>query len=143
VVAIHPSLLGDAATFYKNAGEVLERVRGAERLPGVDKIVIAGEMEAAKAAARAAEGTLPIESNMLGELRAMAANYTAQAGSSTMPSASSASSDRQVQLLEKLLDRIDTLESQVMSTAQRQEELGRQQQRLETVTIESLRSGKR
>jgi len=137
VVAIHPSLLGDAATFYKNAGEVLERVRNADRLPGVDKIVIAGEMEAQKAAARVAEGTLPIESNMLGELRAMAHNYTSQAGSSSA-SGGGATADRQVQLLEKLLSRIDQLEHQVTSNAQQQAALGRQQQRLETVTAESL-----
>jgi len=135
VIAIHPSLLGDAATFYKNAGEVLERVRCAERLPGVDKIVIAGEMEAAKAAARVAEGTLPIESNMLAELRAMAANFTSQAGGGA---AGGATADRQVQLLEQLLSRMDQLEQQVTSNAQQQAALTKQQQRLETVTAESL-----
>jgi LDH2 family malate/lactate/ureidoglycolate dehydrogenase len=45
VIAINPALLGDAATFYKSAGEVLERVRNAERLPGVTEILIPGQRE--------------------------------------------------------------------------------------------------
>ena len=32
-------------TFYKSAGEVLERVRNAERLPGVTEILIPGQRE--------------------------------------------------------------------------------------------------
>jgi len=140
LMAIHPSLLGDATTFYKNAGEVLERVRNAERLPGVDRIIIAGELEATKAAARQKEGTVPLEPNMLAELRTMAQNYTsgAAAGGAAAGGASAATADRQVALLEQLLQRIDKLESQVTSNAQQQAALGRQQQRLETVTAESL-----
>ena len=37
VVAINPGMLGEPAKFYKAAGEVIERVRTAERLPGVDE----------------------------------------------------------------------------------------------------------
>ena len=43
VIAISPSLLGDPKTFYKSAGEVLERVRTAEKLPGVTEILIPGQ----------------------------------------------------------------------------------------------------
>ena len=88
---------------------------------------------------RIAQGTVPIEKNMLGELREMAAKFTPQA-------VSSGTADRQVALLEQLLERLDKLEGQVNSTAQQQEALGRQQQRLETVTVESLstlRNGQR
>jgi len=56
----------------------------------------------------------------------------------TCRGASAATADRQVALLEQLLQRIDKLESQVTSNAQQQAALGRQQQRLETVTAESL-----
>ena len=55
---------------------MLERVRNAERLPGVTEILIPGQREAEKAAARIAEGSLPIEKNMLKELRELAASFT-------------------------------------------------------------------
>ena len=54
--------------------------------------------------------------------------------------AGSATADRQVELLEQLLERLHKLEGRVASTAQQQEMLSRQQQRLETVTVESLSS---
>ena len=54
IIAINPALLGDPATFYKSAGEVLERVRTAEKLPGVTEILIPGQREAALAAERQA-----------------------------------------------------------------------------------------
>lgn len=65
LIAIDPAMLGDAASFYKNAGEVLERVRNAEKLPGVSEIIIPGERESQLAQRRVQEGSLPIESNML------------------------------------------------------------------------------
>ena len=89
VIAINPALLGDAATFYKSAGEVLQRVRNAERLPDVTEILIPGQREAEKAAARLAEGFLPIEKNMLGELRELAASFTG-ARSAMAPAAAAA-----------------------------------------------------
>jgi len=138
LIAIDPAMLGDAASFYKNAGEVLERVRNAEKLPGVSEIIIPGERESQLAQRRVQEGSLPIESNMLQELRTLAAKFDAGAQASAP---ASATAERQVELLEKLISRLDRLESRVTSTVQQQEMLSRQQQRLETVTVESLRNG--
>jgi len=132
VVALDPAMLGDASTFYKSAGEVLERVQNADKLPGVSEIIIPGQREAKMAADRVAAGSLPIEKNMLAELRVLAANYDA------MGVAPAAASDKQVELLEALLHRLDKLEAQVVKTAQTQDQLTKQQQRLETVTVESL-----
>jgi len=137
VIAINPSMLGDASTFYKSAGEVLERVRNADKLPGVTEIQLPGEREAKLAQKRAAEGVLPLESNMLNELRTMAASYTSQAGGSA-GNAGGGSSDRQVELLEQMLHRLDKIEQQVTTSQQEQAVLRGQQQRLETATAESL-----
>ena len=149
VVAIHPSLLGDAGLFYKSAGEVLDRVRNADKLPGVNEIVIAGQREAAMAQARISEGTLPIERNMLQELRAMAAKYDQGAGATgqqqqqaqaqAQAGGAGGVGERQVQLLEQLVHRLDKLEAQVVATAQQQTQLGKQQSRLEAVTVEKFK----
>ena len=130
VVAINPGMLGEPAKFYKAAGEVIERVKSAERLPGVSEIVIPGQREAKLAAERVQQGYVPLEKNMLAELRVLADNYKGDAGPS------SGGGDRTNQLLEQLLSRMDKLEGQVMQTAA-------QQQRLETVTVESLRGFKK
>ena len=134
VIAVHPSMLGDAKTFYKSAGEVLQRVQNADKLPGVKEIIIPGSKEAVLAQSRIDAGAVPLEKNMLNELRVMAANYDgmSQAGSS-------AGADRQLQLLEQLVSRLDKIEQTVAATQQQQHQLSRQQERLETVTAESLR----
>lgn len=134
VIAVHPSMLGDAKTFYKSAGEVLQRVQNADKLPGVKEIIIPGSKEAVLAQSRIDAGAVPLEKNMLNELRVMAANYDgmSQAGSS-------AGDDRQLQLLEQLVSRLDKIEQTVAATQQQQHQLSRQQERLETVTAESLR----
>ena len=143
VVAINPSLLGDAATFYRSAGEVLERVRTADRLPGVNEIVIAGQREAAMAQARISEGT-PYRAQHASELRAMAAKYDqgaatgqqqqaqarAQAGGAGGVGGSRCGS---------LSVHLDKLEAQVVATTQQQTQLGKQQSRLEAVTWRSSR----
>jgi len=113
VIAIHPRMLGDADAFYKNAGEVLERVRNAERLPGVDAIIIPGELEAQKAAARYAAGTVPIESNMLTELRKMAADWDTQSVAAPRGGAHIEAALLESNLLSKLdalMSRLDRLE---------------------------------
>ena len=45
----------------------------------------------------------------------------------------------QLQLLEQLVSRLDKIEQSVAATQQQQHQLSRQQERLETVTAESLR----
>ena len=59
-------------------------MRTAERLPGVDEIVIPGQREATLAAERVRQGVVPIEKNMLAELRVLAANYE-KAGGAAAP----------------------------------------------------------
>jgi len=138
VVAINPAMLGEPAKFYKAAGEVLDRVRTAEKLPGVSEIVLPGQRESALAAARVRDGSVPLERNMLAELRVLAANY--EAASARAPAAVGGGEQRTNALLEQLLTRLDKLEGQVMATAAQQQQLGKQQERLETVAVESLRA---
>lgn len=134
VIAVHPAMLGDPKTFYKSAGEVLQRVQNADKLPGVKEIIIPGSKEAVLAQSRVDAGAVPLEKNMLGELRAMAANY-----GGVRSAQGSAGADRQLQLLEQLVSRLDKIEQSVTATQQQQHQLSRQQERLETVTAESLR----
>jgi LDH2 family malate/lactate/ureidoglycolate dehydrogenase len=134
VIAVHPAMLGDPKTFYKSAGEVLQRVQNADKLPGVKEIIIPGSKEAVLAQSRVDAGAVPLEKNMLGELRAMAANY-----GGVRSAQGSAGADRQLQLLEQLVSRLDKIEQSVAATQQQQHQLSRQQERLETVTAESLR----
>ena len=70
----------------------------------------------------------------LDELRVLAANYEASA-----PQAGGGGDSRTNALLEQLLTRLDKLEAQVSATAQQQQQLGKQQARLETVAVESIR----
>ncbi|GIL55171.1 hypothetical protein Vafri_10770 [Volvox africanus] len=78
VVAIDPGLLGDKDEIKRRVQVVLDRVRGAERLPGVDEILLPGERGNRKANARLAAGVMPLEANLLSQLRALAAKYDAQ-----------------------------------------------------------------
>eukprot|EP00325_Prymnesiales_sp_UTEX-LB-985_P031008 CAMPEP_0174738274 /NCGR_PEP_ID=MMETSP1094-20130205/69653_1 /TAXON_ID=156173 /ORGANISM="Chrysochromulina brevifilum, Strain UTEX LB 985" /LENGTH=417 /DNA_ID=CAMNT_0015941643 /DNA_START=90 /DNA_END=1343 /DNA_ORIENTATION=+ len=110
VIAIHPRMLGDANTFYKNAGEVLTRVRNAERLPGVDAIIIPGEREAKVAEARLAVGTVPVEPNMLNALKEMAASWDASSAQPASPSMTEVES-LLLPKLEQLMHRLDRLET--------------------------------
>jgi hypothetical protein len=84
---------------------VLERVHRAEKLPGVSEILIPGQREAAMAEAREAAGTVPIERNMLGQLREMANKWDAQSASAALGEADV--SERQLVLLEKIMTRLD------------------------------------
>ena len=130
VVAINPGMLGEPAKFYKSAGEVIERVRTAERLPGVAEIIIPGQREAKLAADRVRDGFVPLEKNMLAELRVLAANFVAAGGQAAPAmSAGAGGAERTNQLLEQLVQRLESLE--------------RKQQLLETVTVESLRAAKK
>jgi LDH2 family malate/lactate/ureidoglycolate dehydrogenase len=124
VIAIHPGMLGDADAFYKNAGEVLDRVRTAERLPGVSEMVIPGEKESTLAAQRLKDGALPIEKNMLEELRQMAAKFTGDYPAELAAGGSAAAvGGGQEEILAKLLMKLDNLEQQVGATATAQQKL--------------------
>ena len=124
MIAIHPGMLGDADAFYKNAGEVLDRVRTAERLPGVSEMVIPGEKESTLAAQRLKDGALPIEKNMLEELRAMAAKFTGDYPAELAAGGSAAAvGGGQEEILAKLLMKLDNLEQQVGATATAQQKL--------------------
>lgn len=137
VLAIHPSLLGDADQFYKAAGEVLGRVRSAERLPGISEMIIPGEREAKMASERLKAGRLPLEKNMLAEMRVLAAKYEATAGAVESESAMSGDT---VEILRKLLQKMDSLEAKVEHTIEEQQAMQKQQKRLETFTLASLSS---
>jgi len=109
VVAINPAMLGDANAFYKAAGEVLARVKTAEKLPGVKEISLPGEREAVLAKQRVEEGTVPLEKNMLLQLRELAAKFDGASATASSPAADS-NADMQLQLLQRLMNRMDQLE---------------------------------
>jgi len=141
VIALDPAMLGDAPTFYKSAAEVLERVRHAERLPGVNEIVIPGQKEAAKAARRRHEGRVPLERNMLQELRAMAAQWGQRAAEATQHAPSSAGGegngalpvDHSCRLYILLERRLERLEQSLTSSSTQLEELVVRQANLESL----------
>ena len=139
VIALNPAMLGDPKTFYKSAGEVLKRVQNAEKLPGVKEIIIPGSKESVLAEGRLQAGAMPLEKNMLGELRVMADKFDGAASAPQAGASSASASDRQLQLLEQLVSRLDKIEQTVSATQQQQSQLSKQQERLETVTAESLR----
>lgn len=78
VVALDPGLLGSADAIKAKMQVVLERVKNAEKLPGVEEILLPGERGNRLAAERKAAGVLPVEDALLSGLRAMAAKYDAQ-----------------------------------------------------------------
>jgi len=110
VVAINPAMLGDANAFYKAAGEVLARVKTAEKLPGVKEISLPGEREAILAKQRIEEGTVPLEKNMLLQLRELAAKFDGASATASSPAAADSNADMQLQLLQRLMNRMDQLE---------------------------------
>jgi len=110
VVAINPAMLGDANAFYKAAGEVLARVKTAEKLPGVKEISLPGEREAILAKHRIEEGTVPLEKNMLLQLRELAAKFDGASATASSPAAADSNADMQLQLLQRLMNRMDQLE---------------------------------
>ncbi|GFR53198.1 hypothetical protein Agub_g15947 [Astrephomene gubernaculifera] len=85
VVAIDPGLLGEPGEIKRRVQVVLDRVRGAERLPGVEEILLPGERGNRKASARLAAGVMPLEVNLLSQLRTMAAKYDSQGSPPASP----------------------------------------------------------
>eukprot|EP00195_Chlamydomonas_chlamydogama_P003675 CAMPEP_0202914340 /NCGR_PEP_ID=MMETSP1392-20130828/62857_1 /ASSEMBLY_ACC=CAM_ASM_000868 /TAXON_ID=225041 /ORGANISM="Chlamydomonas chlamydogama, Strain SAG 11-48b" /LENGTH=870 /DNA_ID=CAMNT_0049605955 /DNA_START=5 /DNA_END=2617 /DNA_ORIENTATION=+ len=75
VIAIDPGLLGDRDAIRQRSQVVLDRVRNAERMPGVDEIMLPGERGNRLAAQRISSGIIPIEPNLLSSLRLMASKY--------------------------------------------------------------------
>ncbi|KAJ9512528.1 hypothetical protein QJQ45_018970 [Haematococcus lacustris] len=73
VVAVDPALLGDPQVIKLRVRAVLDRVKGAARLPGVEEILLPGERGDRRTAAHRAAGAISLEANMLAELRALAA----------------------------------------------------------------------
>jgi len=84
VCAIDPGLLaGDG--FEDRAAEVLERVKNAARMPGVEEITLPGERGDKVAAERMAAGVTPIEPNLWAGLQELAATYTGPPPSAAAP----------------------------------------------------------
>jgi hypothetical protein len=71
------SYVQDSDTFAARAQAVLDRVKNAERQPGVQEILLPGERSAAAAAASLAKGTIAVEANLLENLRKIAARTSA------------------------------------------------------------------
>jgi cysteine-S-conjugate beta-lyase len=72
IIALDPGLLGKPQEFSNKVEQLLARIRGAARLPGVDALHLPGEQSAARAAARLREGHMPVETNLWTQLQAIA-----------------------------------------------------------------------
>lgn len=92
LLAVDPELLGDAESIRARTQVVLDRVKGAERLPGVDEILLPSERGNRVAAQRASSGMVPIEANLYHNLKVMASK--ADAGSAGKAAAAGASSSK-------------------------------------------------
>ncbi|GBF88229.1 cystathionine beta-lyase [Raphidocelis subcapitata] len=72
VIALDPELLGDREEIRARMQVVLDRVKSAPRLPGVDEILLPGERGSRLAASRLASGTVPVEANLYRNLKVAA-----------------------------------------------------------------------
>ena len=79
LLAIDPELLGDPDTIRQRTQVVLDRVKSAERLPGVQEILLPGERGSRKAQERLSSGMIPVEANLLSNLRVMASKVDSPA----------------------------------------------------------------
>jgi len=79
VVAVDPSLLGDVDAFQERVGTVLNKVKVAATIPGVDEVMLPGERGNKMLASCKETGMISVEANLLRDLREMAANFSAEA----------------------------------------------------------------
>ncbi|KAK3239986.1 hypothetical protein CYMTET_50124, partial [Cymbomonas tetramitiformis] len=75
IAVIDPALLGSPEEFRSRVEVVLDRVKTAERQPGVDSINLPGERGNRLAQQRLDANQLPVESNLLRGLEELAAKY--------------------------------------------------------------------
>eukprot|EP00873_Tetraselmis_striata_P022132 jgi/Tetstr1/442396/TSEL_030522.t1 len=80
LVAVDPALLGDVAAFQDRVQTVLQKVKAAETVPGVDEVSLPGERGDKAMQTCLETGMIAVEPNLLRDLRAMAAKL-GQAGS--------------------------------------------------------------
>ncbi|CAM9326882.1 unnamed protein product [Laminaria digitata] len=64
VLAVDPELMGDKAEFAAGTEEVLARIKGAKKLPGVDAIMLPGEGGSARCAAVVSAGVVSVEKKL-------------------------------------------------------------------------------
>mmetsp|Transcript_9411 Transcript_9411/g.16961 ORF Transcript_9411/g.16961 Transcript_9411/m.16961 type:complete len:822 (-) Transcript_9411:905-3370(-) len=83
LVAVDPALLGDVAGFQERVQTVLEKVKSADPIPGVDAVSLPGERGDKAMQTCLQTGMITIEPNLLRDLRAMAAKL--ESGSSSAP----------------------------------------------------------
>eukprot|EP00899_Mesostigma_viride_P015494 jgi/Mesvir1/23946/Mv10717-RA.1 len=76
VIVIDPDMLG-IADFQQRVQRVLDRVKGAAKLPGVTEITLPGENGDRLARSYEAAGSLPVEAKMWTKIEEMAAAYDA------------------------------------------------------------------
>jgi LDH2 family malate/lactate/ureidoglycolate dehydrogenase len=72
IYAIDPDILGDREEFIRHVGEIITRVKGTRKLPGVREIFVPGERGAHRARQHRESGMIEVEDNLLAELRAVA-----------------------------------------------------------------------
>jgi len=75
IIAIDPELLGSPADFKARVDVVLGRVKGAEKMPGVDEILLPGERGDRMTADRLRTDKIPVEPNLLAGVEALAATF--------------------------------------------------------------------
>lgn len=72
VYAIDPGILGDRDEFVRNVGEIICRVKGTRKLPGVEELFMPGERGSRNARLCRESGMVEVEDNLLAELRKVA-----------------------------------------------------------------------
>lgn len=77
VVALDPAIFGDAAVFRDGVETMLQRVLGAKPLSDDEEVRLPGEASSQSAAARLDMGYLPVNKQLLVDLRALAAEAPA------------------------------------------------------------------
>jgi cystathionine beta-lyase len=99
LLAIDPELLGDPETIRQRSQVVLDRVKSADRLPGVQEILLPGERGSRKAQERLSSGMIPVEANLLSNLRVMASKVDTPAAAAAAAGGSSSRWHLDTQLL--------------------------------------------
>jgi L-2-hydroxycarboxylate dehydrogenase (NAD+) len=74
IYALDPGILGDRDEFIAHVGEIIRKVKGTRKLPGVEEIFVPGERGSRLARQHRESGMIDVEDNLLAELRAVAGN---------------------------------------------------------------------
>eukprot|EP00879_Flechtneria_rotunda_P019986 GHRR01021013.1.p1 GENE.GHRR01021013.1~~GHRR01021013.1.p1 ORF type:complete len:769 (+),score=330.87 GHRR01021013.1:305-2611(+) len=99
LLAVDPELLGDKDVIKARTQMVLNRVKAAEKLPGVSEILLPSERGNRAAAQHISSGMVPIEANLYQSLKVMASKADAGPGNRAAAAGSGCSNGMKLQTL--------------------------------------------